>query len=100
MPRGTLIRISLPGSPADLPKDDLGGADGRLHLYAGNDHLDTEIDPWFHLGSGDSLALLAPGPTASFDDDQGIAFISLGGASGTVTPNSFGILQDGVTDEG
>jgi hypothetical protein len=100
VPQGTLIRISLPESPVDLPEDDLEGADGRLHLYAGNGHLDTEIDPWFHLGLGDSLALLAPGPTASFDDDQGIAFTSLGNAGGAVTPNSFGILQDGVTDEG
>ena len=48
------------------------------------------------LGSGDNLVLLAPGPTAAFDDDRGIDFVATGTA---VTPASFGVLADGVIGE-
>jgi hypothetical protein len=64
-----------------------------MTLHTDNGNLDTEVDPGFNLRSNDNLALLAPGPTSAFDDDQGIAFIS---GSTAVTPASFGVLADGV----
>jgi hypothetical protein len=98
VPYGTTIRIidaRFSAGPDPLPPDDLSSWDRRLVLYTGNGALDLATDPWFHLGGADSLALLAPGRTPAFDDDQGIAFYS---ASRAVTPASFGILVDGVTD--
>lgn len=56
--------------------DDLDGRDGRLVLVAGNGLLDDRSDPWFNLHEGDNLALLAPGPTAAWDDDRLITFWS------------------------
>ncbi len=76
-----------------LPQDDLSAWDRRIVLHAGNGNLDTGVDPGFDLGPGESLVLLAPGPTQAFDDDQGIAFVA---GSTAVTPASFGILTDGV----
>jgi hypothetical protein len=55
-------------------EDDLDGRDGRLVLVAGNGLLDDRSDPWFNLHEQDNLALLAPGPTAAWDDDRLIAF--------------------------
>ena len=57
-------------------------------LYAGNDFIDGEIDPWFNLGPRDNLVLLAPGPTADLADDIPVAFWS---ANSAVTPASFGL---------
>ncbi|MBN1317630.1 MAG: CotH kinase family protein [Anaerolineales bacterium] len=82
------------------PQDDLLPFDGKLVLYLENGNLDASADPGFDLGSRDSLALLAPGPTPSYEDDLGIAFISLGDRQrAAVDAESFGILSDGVIDE-
>jgi hypothetical protein len=92
--RGTTIRVIVAPAP-DLtpPPDDLNAWDWQMTLHTDNGNLDTEVDPGFNLRSNDNLALLAPGPTSAFDDDQGIAFIS---GSTAVTPASFGVLADGV----
>jgi hypothetical protein len=97
VPRGTTLRVvdvQSSSGAAPPPKDDLGAWDRWMVLYTGNDNLDTETDPWFHLGQADNLVLLAPGRTPAFGDDQGIAFLSENGA---VTPASFGVLVDGIT---
>jgi hypothetical protein len=100
--QGTRITIILQESPVNdrlYGEDDLDGGDGRLVLYVGNEGLDTTTDPWFLAVRGDSLALLAPGGTAGFEDDRGIAFLRLGESAWYgrgVTPYSFGILEDGV----
>lgn len=100
--QGTRITLILQQNPVNdrlYEVDDLDGGDGRLVLYVGNDHLDTTTDLGFLLVRGDNLALLAPGETAAFDDDRGIAFLSLGANAPFgrgVTPHSFGILADGV----
>ncbi len=98
VPRDTVILIlateSL-GNAAYFPEDDLDATDGRLIFYIGNGNLDVTTDPGFAIGTGDdNLALLAPGPTAAFDDDIGVDFVAEGRA---VTPYTFGILADGVT---
>jgi hypothetical protein len=70
-----------------------------MAVYVGNDNLDTQTDPWFNLAPDDNLALLAPGASAAFSDDLGIAFLSVGPAQSpgdAVTPASFGVLEDGV----
>jgi hypothetical protein len=95
VPCGTTITVIV-GRPADddqFPQDDLDARDRRMTLYADNPNLDMTVDPGFNLGPNDSLALLAPGPSDAFDDDQGIAFVAGGDA---VTPASFGVLADGV----
>jgi hypothetical protein len=101
VPKGTTILIIATESldnDDQFPTDDLTGADRRMLLYAGNDNLDAVSDPWFNLTLGDSLVLLAPGPTASFHDDKGIAFAIVGDRGHpAITPASFGILEDGVT---
>ncbi len=95
VPRGTTILVVVGRAAGDdqLPRDDLDVWDRRMTLYAGNSNLDMTVDPGFNLGPNDSLALLAPGPSDAFDDDQGIAFVAGGDA---VTPASFGVLADGV----
>jgi len=96
VPQGTTILIiptSLAGETDGSARDDLSTWDRRMVLYAGNGNLDTSADPGFNLGPNDNLALLAPGPTAAFDDDVGIAFVA---RSLAVTPASFGVLTDGV----
>jgi hypothetical protein len=96
VPRGTIIRIIAPPSPASLlaqGKDDLNTWDQQMVLYAGGSNLDITTDPGFNLNSNDNIVLLAPGPTDDFNDDQGIAFVTENTA---VTPASFGVLADGV----
>jgi hypothetical protein len=97
VPAGTTILIVLtpshteefePGQP-----DDLDAWDRRMILHIGNGNLDADTDPGFNLATNDNLALLAPGPTRAFHDDQGIAFVA---RSAAVTPASFGVLSDGV----
>ena len=101
VPHGTVILVVATQTSANdmlFPQDDLSTWDRRMVLYIGNDHLDANTDPWFNLAPNDNLALLAPGPTSAFHDDQGIAFTSIGDYNRrTVTPASFGILADGVT---
>ena len=75
---------------------------GQMVLYVGNDHLDTTTDPGFVLGVRDNVAVLAPGESAGFEDDLGIAFATTDSSTQPrglcpVTPASFGILSDGVT---
>jgi len=95
---GTTLRIIATETPASAvrwPEDDVDSWGRQMVLYAGNDSLDSTLDPWFNLGPRDNLVVLAPGPTAAFDDDQGITFW---GYDTPVTPASFGILADGVID--
>ena len=95
VPRGTVIRVVVPRRQSEPhPQDDLDARDRQMTLYVGNGTLDASLDPGFNLGVRDNLALLAPGPTAAFDDDRGIAFIA---NSPAVTPATFGVLTDGVT---
>lgn len=97
IPRGTTIRILAIQTDANdirFPRDDLGTWDRSMVLYVGNGHLDVDTDPFFSLVPADNLVLVAPGPTAAFDDDLGIDFVS---GSAAVTPASFGVLADGVT---
>ena len=95
---GTIILIVATETPTNtraFPVDDLDARDGRLLFYVGNGALDVTTDPGFGTGTGnDNLALLAPGPTAAFDDDVGVDFVAEGRS---VTPYTFGILADGVT---
>lgn len=94
VPRGTTILvITTRATDTDSSQDDLGTWDRRMVLFAGNGNLDSDVDPGFHLGPNDNLAILAPGPTQAFGDDQGIALVAEGKA---VTPGSFGVLADGV----
>lgn len=96
VPCGTTLRIIATRSAANdarYPQDDLAAWDRSLLLYIGNGHLIEGHDAWFDLGAQDNLAVLAPGPTASYTDDVGIAFIS---THPLVTAASFGVLSDGV----
>jgi hypothetical protein len=97
VPSGTTILIVLAGTTnpnTPWPADDLDGDDRQLRLYPGNGHLDGGTDPWFRLGANDNVALLAPGETADFGDDRGIAFMAWGDTA--VTPGTFGVLNDGI----
>jgi hypothetical protein len=91
VPAGTAILIVL--TPPRTQPDDLDAWDRQMILRFGNGNLDADADPGFNLASNDNLALLAPGPTRAFHDDQGIAFVA---GSAAVTPASFGVLTDGV----
>jgi hypothetical protein len=91
VPAGTTILIVL--TPSRTQPDDLDAWDRQMILYVGNGNLDADADPGFNLATNDALALLAPGPTRAFHDDQGIAFVA---RSAAVTPASFGVLSDGV----
>jgi len=96
---GTTLRIIATETPTNAqhwPEDDTDSWDLQMVLFAGNDNLNSTLDPWFNLGLRDNLVILAPGPTAAFDDDQGITFW---GHDTPVTPASFGILADGVIDD-
>ena len=97
VPCGTVILIVATQSAANdlvFPVDDLSAANGRLILYVGKDALDALRDPGFDIGiNNDSVALLAPGPSAAFGDDVGRDFVAEGRAT---TPATFGILEDGV----
>ena len=98
VPCGTVILIIATETPLNadtFPTDDLNPRTGVMRLYVGNGNLDVTTDPGFGLGVGnDNVALLAPGPSAAFDDDIGIDFVAEGRR---VTPATFGILADGVT---
>jgi hypothetical protein len=104
VPPGTAIRVILPstlvGGIEGCIQDNLNTWERQMVLCARSPNLDTDVDPGFNLGPNDNLVLLAPGPTQAFDDDRGIAFISLPGSvpnrSPAVTPASFGVLVDGV----
>lgn len=100
IPTNSRIFIILSGDFAadgKLPPDDLIPLDGRLVLFVGNGLLDGSVDPGFELVDDDNLALLAPGPTGMFDDDRGIAFMTIGDQQRpAVNSASFGILVDGV----
>lgn len=93
VPARTTIEIIVPHNPYDLPPDDLNILDRHMVLYVGNGTLEIESDPDFNLGPADNLALLAPGTSPAFEDDRGIDFVSYNPA---ITPESFGILSDGV----
>jgi hypothetical protein len=101
VPGGTRILVIASESLSNdrlFTEDDLAAGDRRLVLYVGNGQLDTARDPWFNLSLGDNLAILAPGPSSAWDDDQGVAFATLGDpARPTVNSATFGILADGVT---
>lgn len=84
VPWGTTLRVIATRTAANdarFARDDLDARDLRLTLYAGNGALDAETDLWFNLGARDNLALLAPGPTASFEDDRVVAFWTNGPVS-------------------
>ena len=106
VPQGTRIRVAVPSGLADLSpgtngawaSQDLPSAwDSQIVLTVGEGSLDITIDPGFRLGPSDNLVLLAPGPTTAFGDDQGVAFVARGSG---ITPASFGVLADGVLEEG
>ncbi len=101
VPWGTSILIVASRNSTNdalFPLDDLTVSDRHMVLYVGNEHLDSKTDLWFNLTENDTLVLLAPGPTASFHDDRGVALTNTGDYNGNVvTSASFGILEDGVT---
>jgi hypothetical protein len=102
VPFGTRLLLVVTRTTANdrsFPTDDLGARDGQMLLYVGNGLLDGQSDPWFNIAYQDNLALLAPGSTTDYADDRGIAFaiVSPGGRP-HITPYTFGILADGVTD--
>jgi hypothetical protein len=92
VPQGTVLHITLP-TGGDCPPDRVTLYARVLSLCPGNGLLDAAQDPGFILGPQEALILLAPGPTAAIEDDQGIAFFS---DTSAVTPASFGILSDGI----
>jgi hypothetical protein len=98
VPRDTLILIiatETASNAAYFSQDDLDVGDGRLIFYVGNGTLDTLTDPGFGVSpTNDNVVILAPGPSAGFDDDVGIDFVAEGQ---DVTPYVFGVLADGVT---
>lgn len=96
VPAGTRLLIVVDPTPADRDLPD-STDDGMRLLAAGGGLVGGPLAYRFHLGPQDSLALLAPGPTSDLADDVGIAFYTLGSGLPTVTPATFGILQDGVT---
>ncbi|MGC9349795.1 MAG: CotH kinase family protein [Anaerolineae bacterium] len=88
VPWGTTVRVIATRTAANdarFTQDDLNRWDRRLTLYVSNGMLDTSTDPWFNLGAGDNLVLLAPGTTAAFEDDRRVDFWG----NGPVTPTSF-----------
>ncbi len=97
LPQGTVILIIATENITNsrtFPADDLSPADGRLLFYVGNGHLDRDRDPGFALDRHDeALVLLAPGPTEALEDDIGVDFVAEGSA---VTPQSFGVAEEGV----
>jgi hypothetical protein len=95
IPRGTTVRVIVTQAGTDPPEDDLSTWDRQVVLHTGNPNLNTQTDPGVNLGPNDNLVLLAPGPTDAFGDDRGIAFVAAGTA---VTPASFGVLVDGVSN--
>jgi hypothetical protein len=102
VPSGTFVLLvaSQTGVNDQLfPADDTSFLDGRSVLYAGNDMLDTDSDPWFALAANDNLVLLAPGASTSLADDQAIDFLTVGLGKREVTAVTFGLLEyDATTD--
>jgi hypothetical protein len=101
VPQNTTILVvatETPSNDREFQHDDLTSEDRKMVLYAGNGRLDARTDPWFNLAHGDNLALLAPGTSSAPDDDQGIAFATIGRPQlPTVTAASFGVSADGIT---
>lgn len=87
VPVGTTILLVTTETPHNdrlFAQDDLSPLDGRLTLYAGNNILDADSDPWFAMGENDTLVLLAPGASAAFEDDLAVDFLVIGeGGTGT-----------------
>ncbi len=87
VPSGTRILIIATESSENgrqFPNDQFTG--NQWLLYAGNGNLDTTTDPHFNLSKNDNLVLLA--------DNIGIAFYS----NASITPHTFGILSDGISE--
>ena len=98
VPAGTEVRVVLSGADRLLPADDLSAADGRLTLHVGNDTIDGQTDPWFHLTSHDHLVLLAPGAAGNVGDEQAIAMLAFQtGAAGRAISLAFSFNPDYVT---
>ena len=96
VPAGTTVLLVTTESPINdryFSEDDLSLLDGRLILYAGNDTLDVDTDPWFDIGDRDNLVLLAPGRRAQFEDDLAIDFLIVGEGNTAVTPADFGLSE-------
>ncbi len=91
---GSRLRLML--TNPDQSTDDLDMRDGQLTLYLGNDNLDDNTDPGFHLRPDDNLVLLSPGPTNQFNDDQSIAMLQFG-HTGSLS-NYAEFLADGVME--
>ena len=96
VPAGTtlfLVSTISPNNDRNFAEDDLSLLDGKLILYAGNDILDIDSDPWFDIGDQDNLVLLAPGATAVLADDLAIDFLAIGDGNTAVTPADFGLSE-------
>jgi hypothetical protein len=96
VPSGTtLLLVATKSATNDriFAEDDLSLLDGRLILYAGNDILDSDSDPWFDIGKRDNLVLLAPGATAQFEDDLAIDFLIVGEGNTGTAPADFGLAE-------
>lgn len=97
IPKGTYILLILNRHPSNdyyFSVDDLDPSDSTMIIYIGNGNLDKNFDPGFRIRDvNDRLVLLHPGKNYDYSDDIGIDFISEGSE---VTPQSFGISNDGV----
>jgi hypothetical protein len=96
VPAGTTLLLVATKSPTNdrtFAEDDLSLLDGRLILYAGNDILDIDTDPWFDIGDRDNLVLLAPGTTAIVEDDLAIDFLIVGEGNTGTAPADFGLSE-------
>jgi hypothetical protein len=94
VPPGTTILLAATRSAANdlrFPEDNLSPGSGQMVLYAGNNNLDTDSDPWFALGPDDNLVLLAPGPSLEFADDVAIDFLTIGRGNSAITSGTFGL---------
>lgn len=102
VPRGTVILIIATENrenAAQFPMDDLDARDGTMLIYVGNGNLDNMTDPGFAIGTrNDNLVLLAPRQVGQYQpgEEYGVEFLAEGRS---VTPYSFGILNDGVVFE-
>lgn len=97
VPKGTHILLITKKHPSNdyyFSTDDLDYSDSTMIFYIGNGNLDGSFDPGFGVRtSNDRLVLLHPNKLLSYTDDIGVDFISEGS---DVTPQSFGVSNDGV----